>query len=251
MGSEIAARRKPEEEELAKKRAELARLEAELGERELALASFRAELAAFEGRYLRAVGVLYAELDDINAQIAERIAQQLGSQQATQDATEARQRAQESYAAAHGETAGAPEFAPTAELKSLYREVAKKVHPDLTSDPADRNIREKMMAEANRAYERGDADALRRILEEYEGSPDAVQGTGVAADLVRVIRKITQARNRLAQIEEAIAQLRSSEIAELMARAEEYRKQGRDLLAELAEGVRKQIAASRQRLASL
>jgi len=251
MSSEIAARRKPEEEELAKKQAELAQLEEELADRELGLASFRSELVAFEGWYLRTVGVLYAELDDINAQIAERVAQQVRTQQATRHAAEARQCAQESYSAAHGETAGAPEFTPTPELKSLYREVAKKIHPDLTSDPADRKIREKMMADANRAYERGDADALRRILDEYEGNPDTVQGTGVAADLVRVIRKITQAQNRLAQIEGAIADLRASAIAELMAKAEEYRKQGRDLLAELAEGLRKQIAASRQRLASL
>jgi len=251
MNAEIAARRKPEEEELAKKQAELAQLEGELGERELALASFRAALAAFEGRYLRTVGILYAELDDINARIAECIAQQSDDRQAAQHATEARQQAQESYSAAHGERSEAPEFSPTAELKSLYRDVAKKVHPDLTSDPADRSIREKMMAEANRAYECGDAEALRMVLEEYEGSPDTVQGTGVAADLVRAIRKITQARNRIAQIEEAIVQLRRSPMAELMANEEEYRELGRDLLAELADGVRKQIAASHQRLASL
>lgn len=251
MSSEVAARHTPEEQEFAKKTAELAALKVELADRELTLSNFRAELAAFEGVYLRTVGSLYAELDNINAQIAERIAEQVGSQQARQDAAEARRRAHESYSAAHGETAAVPEFSPTPELKSLYREVAKKVHPDLTSDPADRDIRDKMMAEANRAYARGDADALRRILEEYEGSPDAVQGTGVAADLVRVIRKISQARKRLAQIEEAIAQLRASAMAELMAKTEEYKKHGRDLLEELAQGVRKRIAESRQRLASL
>ena len=38
---------------------------------ELDLATLRAELAEFESRYLRTVGVLYAELDEIEAQIAE------------------------------------------------------------------------------------------------------------------------------------------------------------------------------------
>ena len=49
-----------------------------------------------------------------------------------------------------------------------------------------------LMTEANAAYERGDAETLRRILEEYESSPESVKGVGVAADLVRVIRQIKQ-----------------------------------------------------------
>jgi hypothetical protein len=38
------------------------------------LTSLKAELATFEGQYLRAVGVLYAELYEWNARIAELIA---------------------------------------------------------------------------------------------------------------------------------------------------------------------------------
>ena len=248
--SGVTVRPKPEEAELANKEAELARLVAELSERELALASLRSQLAAFEGQYLRVVGVLYAELDEVNAQIAQWVAQRSGTREATRNATKAQQQAYESHSAAYGDKAKVPEFAPTAELRSLYRSVAKKLHPDLTSDPTDREVREKMMAEANRAYERGDAGALKRILEEYESSPDTVQGSGVASDLVRVIRKITQARNRLAQIGKTVTELRGSPVGELMMKADEFRKQGRDLLAELAEGVRKQIVAARQRLAT-
>ena len=250
MNAEITARRKPEEEELARKQSELAELEVELAERELGLANFQSELAAFEGLYLRTVGVLYAELDDLNAQIAERIAKEQGSQEATSNAAEARERAQESYSAAHSETAGTPEFHSTPELKSLYRAVAKTVHPDLTSDPEDRVRREKLMADANRAYERGDEAMLRRILDEYESGPEGVQGSGVAADLVRVIRKITQARNRLVAIEESSSLLQKSGMAELMTKSLDYTKLGRDLLAELALGLRVKIEVSRQRLAS-
>lgn len=64
MNTDIVHRLSPEEEELAKKREELALLQAELAERELYLTDLRAGLSAFEGRYLREVGVLYAELDD-------------------------------------------------------------------------------------------------------------------------------------------------------------------------------------------
>ena len=61
MPTEIVRHLSPEEQELARKRQELALLQVELTDRELSLANLRAELAAFEGRYLREVGVLYAE----------------------------------------------------------------------------------------------------------------------------------------------------------------------------------------------
>ena len=70
MNAEIVLQLSPEEEELAKKREELAILQVELADRELFLANLRAELAAFDGRYLREVGVLYAELDEWNARLA-------------------------------------------------------------------------------------------------------------------------------------------------------------------------------------
>ena len=196
----LAPLAKPEEEELARKRAELAQLEDELAERELQIASSRGELAAFERLYLRTVGVLYAELDEINAQIAERMAQKSGTEEANRAAKQSRQRAQESQAAVESQAAAARDFAPSPELKSLYREVAKRVHPDLASDAADRKRRERLMAEANEAYEQGDAERLKKILAEYETSPESVQGVGVAADLVRVIRKITQPTKQLSDI---------------------------------------------------
>ena len=71
MSSQITRRLKPEEEEILRKREELAVIRAALAERELELVDLRRELAAFEGRYLRQVGSLYAELDEWKARIAE------------------------------------------------------------------------------------------------------------------------------------------------------------------------------------
>ena len=76
MGQEILRRRPPEEDELIRKRDELERLQSALVDLELELADLRGELSAFEGLYLRRVGVLYAELDEWNARIAELIAEE-------------------------------------------------------------------------------------------------------------------------------------------------------------------------------
>src|ERR1039457_2068171 len=190
MTVQITRRLKPEEEEILRKRAELDAVKATLAERELELADLRGHLSAFEGRYLRQVGTLYAELDEWNAKIAERMAEEEGTEDARTAAEQARMRAEESSTAAHGESAAVQGFTPSPELRSLFREVAKRVHPDLATDEADRQKREQLMAEANAAYQKGNAAALKRILEEYESSPESVKGAGVAADLVRAIRQI-------------------------------------------------------------
>ena len=246
MASEIAKQLTPEEEELAAKREELARLEAELADRELALASLKAELAAFEGLYLRRVGVLYAELDEWNARLAEHRAEQAGTPGARIEATEARSQAQETFSAAHGEAAEVQPFSPSPELKSLYREAAKRVHPDVATDEKDRQRRERLMKEVNAAYAAGEEDALRRILANLENSPDAVQGSGVGADLIRVLRLLKQVRNRLAAIELETVQLSRTDLAQLKSKVDLAAEDARDLLGEMASGIRGRVNAVRR-----
>ena len=107
------------------------------------------------------------------------------------------------------------------------------------------------MAEANRAYQAGDAEGLKRILVEFEDGADSVHGEGTGAELVRAIRQISQARNRLAAIEAELAALRVSEIGLLQKDAERAELSGRDLLAELANTVRQQIEVAREELERL
>lgn len=192
--------RLPEEEELDRKRQELSALEPELAQRELELATLAAELRAFEGRYLRIVGVRMATLDEIEAEIAQLLAQQdPGNAQASERARSAQARASESARAHMAEReSGQPDaFRPSADLRRLYREVAKLIHPDLATDPQQRQRRTQMMAAANAAFERSDIDALEELLRSWKSSPEAVEGEGVAAELVRVIRQIAQVRRRL------------------------------------------------------
>ncbi|MGB7283921.1 MAG: hypothetical protein WBE13_16765, partial [Candidatus Acidiferrum sp.] len=204
MSREIQLPAKPEEEELRLKTLELEGLQRELIDQELCLASLRAELATFEKLYIKTVGALYAELDDIEAQIAEAIARHNPeSLEASATAREARRKAEESSSAVDEPLSEGvkTDFKSSPELKSLYREVARRVHPDLASNSDDRTIRQTLMAQANHAYETGDEARLRAILDEYDSSPDSVVGEGIAAELVRVIRKIAQVKRRLVEID--------------------------------------------------
>lgn len=244
---------KPEERELARKRKEQERLEAELAECELRLATLRGELKSLEARYLNLVGTPYAELDELRAQIAERLAaEEPGNERLQRAAQEARARANESRAAAPAEqTSEHKAFSPSPELKRMYREAAKRIHPDLTADDSDRARRQELMAGVNQAYQQGDESAIAKILEVYESSPEAVQGEGTGAELVRVIRKLSLMNQRLGEIEQELQVLLNSDLCLLRVQVDDAQEQNRDLLAEMADKVHQRIADSKARMETL
>ncbi|MFV2044699.1 MAG: J domain-containing protein [Anaerolineales bacterium] len=246
--------RSPEEDELEKKLEELNLLESELAQTELDLATLTSELQALEAQYLSVVGKRLAELDSINAQIAEIAAQLSPDNRLVQDeAKSARKRANESSRAAGvGDVPSKREkFVPTEELKDIYREISKKVHPDLAADEADRELRNMVMAEVNAAYAEGNAERLREILKEWETSPEAIEGEGIGTRLVRTIRTIARIRKRLNIIEREMAALQASEVYELKTSIEEAQNDSRDFLDELASRLDVQIEQAKRELKSL
>lgn len=254
MSADTPRRLTPEEQELDSKRAELAVLEGQLTEQELALATLQAALHAFEGRYLRRVGRLCAELDTIEAHIAEALARRHPENPATAaHAAQACAQAQASAEATEDAVASHTQeaFHPPDQLKKLYRDVAKHVHPDLGTTEEDRGRRHQFMTDANRAYQAGDETGLWALLHAWEQSPAAVQGEGIVADLVRVIRQIAQVRERLSAIETALTQLQGSDLYQLHTQVEAEAIFGRDLLAIMAERLQRQIADARRRLAEV
>lgn len=251
MVTEIMRNQTPEEQELSIKLSALTEFEAELAQRELDLATIQAELHIFEANYIRIVGVRLAKLDDIEAQIAELEARlKPGNKKIQEQAAQARTQAQKSAEAI--EMTEEPEkekFKPSKSLKKLYREVAKLIHPDLAVDNEKGRLqRQKLMVDANLAYEKGDETQLRMILAEWRNSPESVKGEGTAAELVRVIRKLAQVKRRLHDIKIELAQLKESDLYRLKKKAEEAEDEGRDLLAELASRVDYDISLANQRL---
>lgn len=247
----LARSRARGDQELETKRAELEALEAKLAQGELDLATLKAELHAFEARYLRAVGTLYWELDEIEARIAEANARLHPDKVEVQHrAAEARARARETAEAVGKakERREAEEFRPSEDLKQLYREVAKRIHPDLSPDDDDRARRNDMMAEANRAYEEGDAERLRAILTEWETSPESIRGDDLDARIERLTRKIERAKARLAGIRDEKAELLQSDLWVLKRKVEKAAEMGRDLISEMARRVRESIEAAEKRL---
>lgn len=223
MDGEIIRGVSEEDLQLEQKRLELFALEAKLAQRELELATFQAELDAFEHHYFQLVGMRQQELDRIEAQILDYIA--------TLETTQ--------------------EFAPSASLKQLYRDLAKQIHPDLATDPKERARRESLMAEVNRAYAAGDIERIQTIFDDWQKSPESIRGDNTAAELMRTIRKIDQSQSRLRAIEEQILILENSDLHQLWTQSQTAKKRGQDLLNTMANQLEKQIQQAQLRLNDL
>lgn len=247
MPAEIILQQSPEAAALLDRREQLVTIRATLAEHESELVQVRAQLKTFEGSYLRQVGVLYAELDDIEARIAEREVDLYDSDSARRRAEEARQRAQETYDAAFGDAHEAEEFDPPPALKTLFRDLAKQIHPDFARDDAEQKYFTLLMARANQAYSRGDTETLQRLLDDHLEINAAGTGESAAAELLRVTRQIQHAERDIAALEAERQTLFGSELAQLHLDAEAAAREHRDLLAELASGLREQIADAQRR----
>jgi hypothetical protein len=247
MLTQLVRRQSPEEAELLSKRDDLTSLRAALAERELQLADLRTHLKSFEGRYLRQAGVLYAELDDLEARIAEREVALYDTDTARARATAARQQADATHEAAFGEAREAEDFEPSPDLKRLFRDIAKRIHPDFARSPADHEHCTRLMARANKAYARGDLEALERILDDFHETTVSPNEDS-AAELQRIARQIEQARRDIALIDEEMSILPTSEIAQFQQEYEAAHNEGRDLLAELAVNLNQRIADAQYRL---
>ncbi|MGE3466754.1 MAG: hypothetical protein AB7J13_07455 [Pyrinomonadaceae bacterium] len=243
----------PEQIELDKKRRVLDRLKDRLADREEEMADLRADLDQFEARYTMGVARLYAEFDEIEAQIAEEEYKLVpDDEEIKKKAEELRRRAEESAARAAEDGDGANfRFNPTPEAKKAYHALARVIHPDLALDAGEKEKRHVLMAELNDAYSAGDQAKLNKLVDDFRNSPELIKGDSVVDELVRAIRQISQVKARLIALKAERAEAEVSELYELRQKVQTEWGEGRDLLAQMAARTRAHIKKSERRLANL
>jgi hypothetical protein len=240
----------PEEQELARLEGEQTTLENEVSAAELDLETTKSELSRFQYRYYRTVGYLYAELDDLEARLLGRLAAEMpGNETAKQNANDATQRAKcSAQEAGIRERIPAPIAEITPDLKKIYRQAAKLMHPDRATTDQERQRRHEMMVKVNLAYESGDRGALEHLIVEFGHDPEAVTGDDIGSRMIKAIRRIAQIRRRIGEIESELASKRKSEAFELMRSVSEVEAMGGNPLADLANELLKQISEKKIQL---
>jgi hypothetical protein len=224
-------------------RSQLAELEAALDGRNDEIARAKSDLDAFRVRYRQQVGTLHEQLDELEFAIAEAELGELAKRlrNGTGGAGEP---------PAASRTAPAPRFTSDA-VRKLFRDVAKTIHPDLAQDDQTRDRRHSLMIEANRAYAQGDEEQLRWILQAWERSPEAVQGSDPEAMRLRLVRRIAQIEERLDVLASDLAALKDSPLWKLKTLVDDAAARGKDLVREMVGRLKRDIMVATNRLEAM
>jgi archaellum component FlaC len=243
MPSVISAR-VPEKKELSKRKKDLKALEKELADKELLLSTIKGELHLFADRYKRIVGGKCAELDDIKAKVLE-LAHQLNpdSSEVKSQADFARRQARRSLFDMADEKVNpdiSPDidasFSPSDEIKKLFRETARKIHPDLSNDKKDREKRHILMTQLNEAYEKMDIGKIQNILDKWEDELKPDEDIPLGVQLARILRQIAQVNKRIVEIDDETFELSNSEMYQV-----QQNMSSDESLSEMAEEIDSQI----------
>ncbi len=215
-----------------------------LAEIETEHATLRSELAAFQSDYLRLVGVVDLQVQELEAKILAVVAARSGvlDDRVAADAAEQRFRETTTAMGAIPAPAGPP---PTDDLKSLFRDAAKRMHPDLVQDEAGRAHAEAFMKRLNQAYKAGDAEGIGNLVRQWETSPYATAAPMPVADASPALHAA------IAHAEARLAEAHDSDLARLMEQSFQYSMEGRDLLLELRQDAEAALGVARARFASL
>jgi chromosome segregation ATPase len=233
------------QQQIRRLRAELEGAQADLIEAEAQLADELAQVNAFEFEFEARVGHLWDRLDALEAEI-ERYKDRIQMMRKGYLSVERQYRRAWQAPPASAPTPPPQPLGPASEaqIKRLYRQLARRYHPDLATDDADRTYRTEKMAAVNDAY------AARSLteLEVLAGEPDALILTGRAqpgqteAGLIQALQdQLGRCQRRLRQIEGELRGLHQRPSVQLSLEVKVARRQGRDLLGEMAADLEHKI----------
>ncbi|MEY9966046.1 hypothetical protein ABIA33_004101 [Streptacidiphilus sp. MAP12-16] len=228
----------PEEQRLEE---QIAQTEAQWVDAEVEVETLRVELDNFALVHHQRLGPMYVRLDELDALIAEATAARTGDPEDIRRAFEARNvlepmpdleaffaQADEARESADGGADGesaqpvmpqAPQrIRPDKEAQRLYRDLARRAHPDLAQDPAEQELRGAFIARVNEAYARGDVLALAALAEEWAGETgdSGAPASGTPERVAWLRQRLDWLVARLRKIEETRAELVDSPMGQLL-----------------------------------
>ena len=223
--------------------AELEALRDEVAQLELECETLRGKLVAFERRHRAELSEEQRRLQRIASVVRqmERWVEMLEEAEPSHRAAHARrverQRTRELHQEARQveerEEEPVPESSPAVELKSLYRRLARRFHPDLARTEEEQVRNAALMARINALYRAGDRAGLEALADQALGSelPEP------AVSLEEEVRLLEERRARFESARDGLRldlrMLRACATAELLRRARAAEAAGRDFFDEL------------------
>jgi hypothetical protein len=256
------------QEQITRLKGEIEELQAILTDQETQVLDLEYDLNTFKARYDRIVLPVETRLKAAKEAVAElehqRISRLMGDEApltSTWTPPEGYVSVEEQFRRAWQKPAGgsAPPPRPTVSqvkeaerattLKKLYRQLASRYHPDLTTDPDERVTRTQLMARINEAYAQRDLEALQALAAQGEpANPDAPLAALHLRELQQIRRQLAE---RIEFLERQRLSLMHSDLMDLKLEDQFARLQGRDLLQEIADRLEEEYATWMARLDKL
>jgi hypothetical protein len=227
---------------------------------EIAVETFRVEVENFSRLHHQRLGPMYARLDELDALVAEAVAAHSGDRADIERAWEARALVmpmpgiEELFGGLLGSDGVRPvedpnpprRVRPGKEAQRLYRELARKAHPDLAQDDEEKERRSTFIARVNEAYAYADEEALRALAAEWEAGPVPLADLPSEAEVLYA--RLEWLADRKEKLSAIAAELDESAIGQMMRLAPDDPDA---LLNEIAEQLLTQVAQREARLAEL
>lgn len=130
------------------------------------------------------------------------------------------------------------------DIKTLYRKLARRYHPDLARNPSDRTQSNRQMAEINQAYAAGDLTTLLKLA-----GTDIPYGVDLSQQNLnldylhdRSLTEAEQLERKIKAVRQRITRLSDLPLVRLSLEVKLARHQRRDLLYEMAAELRYKLA---------
>ncbi len=234
---------------------------------EIAVDTFRIEVENFSRLHEQRLGPVYARLEELDARILEVKAARSGDPEDRRLADDARSRLQpipgveellggwmdgsglfpEAAAMLTDQPVRPPErVRPSEEARRLYRDLARKAHPDLAQEEAERRRREEFITRVNAAYARGSEAELRELTAEWAAGPKLKeQAPSAGEELYARLEWLAQRKELLTLVAK---ELEEGAIGSMLRLAPDDPDR---LLEEIAEQLRAEVTEREAELAAL
>ncbi|KAA3664138.1 MAG: hypothetical protein DWQ04_07210 [Chloroflexi bacterium] len=223
---------------------------------EAELADQKADIQAFEFEFAAHVGQLLDQLAAVEVQVNQYLAriQQMRDETQFGEGYESvdRQFERSWRTSPQKEAVPPPTKPPTtpneAQIKKLYRRLARAFHPDMAQDDADRAYRTEMMAAVNDAYAARSMAELMAIERELAGrkkSEDKLDPRDALSDVDMIAalqNEIKRCRRRLQEIELEMQTMHNQPMVALALEMKLAKQEGRNLLDEMVAELERKIA---------
>lgn len=240
------------EDQLANLKLKIVEQEKQLNQLEKECRELESDMADFEERYNKLIKPIANQIEAAKAAVEKLRELQLMQQMGEKMEVENLWRTGNNKRATQESPLPYDDILPSAEkvkgsrhsrIKKLYRQLARRYHPDLADDDEDRERRTKIMSLINTAYQEEDLDSLEALDEATpQQKAEAIDShTPLAVMLLRKLQK--QFHNfavRIRDLQERRHNLRYGPMMELKIEDSLARARGEDLLVVLAKDMEKE-----------